>query len=268
VLGYAPVSGRRPAPMADGELLRAARPAPDGEVALICLPHAGGAASGFWQLWSALPEWIEAWAAELPGHGERLLEPPITDIGALADAISVAAAARIALPIALLGDCFGALLAYEVARRLQSMGCSPVLLFVLSFSPPDDQPLREPCHLWPDAQFLAHLARLGGTPPEVLGDEEMMELFLPSLRSDFSMLNRYNPGSVDRLDFPISVVHTVTEDENVLLLMGGWSRLTTFEVSMHGLDASRTTLATDKHLPKLVACLLRKRLARRLNPSA
>ena len=39
----------------------------------------------------------------------------------------------------------------------------------------------------PDAEFAAELDRLQGTPPDVLANRELMELFLPLLRADFAL---------------------------------------------------------------------------------
>ena len=39
-----------------------------------------------------------------------------------------------------------------------------------------------------DADFIAHLAELNGTPREVLLDTELMRVLLPQLRADFELV--------------------------------------------------------------------------------
>ena len=51
---------------------------------LICFYHAGGSASSFSGLRKFGTEHFAALAAELPGHGRRIKEPPEADIRSLA----------------------------------------------------------------------------------------------------------------------------------------------------------------------------------------
>jgi medium-chain acyl-[acyl-carrier-protein] hydrolase len=62
------------------------------QIRLYCFPYAGAGAAVFQTFAAGLPEEIEVWAANLPGHGSRLHEEPLVDlpflVGMLAQAIA------------------------------------------------------------------------------------------------------------------------------------------------------------------------------------
>ena len=72
----------------------------------------------------------------------------------------------------------------------------------------------EDIHTLPDPEFWAEIKRLGGTPDEVLQNAELMELFLPILRADFTLLETYKCQPEPPLACPISA-YCGTEDTEV-----------------------------------------------------
>src|SRR5262249_49686975 len=96
-------------------------PRPAASLRLFCFPWSGASASSYGALAASLPDWIEAIAVQLPGRGSRKDEPAQARLAPLAGQIVRAFDAELADrpgPFALFGHSFGALLAYEVARRL------------------------------------------------------------------------------------------------------------------------------------------------------
>lgn len=92
----------------------------------------------------------------------------------------------------------------------------------------------EDIHTLPDREFLAEIKKLGGTPDEVLHNEELMELFLPILRADFTLLETYKCMPEPPLAYPISA-YCGTEDTEVSEEdMVGWQEHTnsTFKLVM------------------------------------
>ena len=57
---------------------------------LVCFPHAGGAASAYFNLAQRLPQSIETYAIQYPGRENRIGEPPLLEIGAALDGITKA----------------------------------------------------------------------------------------------------------------------------------------------------------------------------------
>ena len=46
-------------------------------------------------------------------------------------------------------------------------------------------------HSLPEAEFIAELRRLNGTPDKILENPELMEIMLPLLRADFALYEKY-----------------------------------------------------------------------------
>jgi medium-chain acyl-[acyl-carrier-protein] hydrolase len=177
---------------------------------LLCLPYAGGAASVY-RLWAdALGPAIEVCPVELPGRGVRMAEPPIADLAALCDAL-IEAIARLGegVPLALFGHSMGARIGFELAVRLDGRirhlfaSASPAPGVRLRYGPDGD---ARPSSQLSDDQFLARLAELGGTPPEILADRPLMERVLPTLRADFVLSENIRIDPSARIGCPITVL--------------------------------------------------------------
>jgi medium-chain acyl-[acyl-carrier-protein] hydrolase len=125
----------------------------------------------------------------------------------LADAIVLELQPWLNIPYAVFGHSMGALLAFEWVRRLQSQGHPmPVWLFLSSRrapSIPDDSSLL---HSLSDREFLGELTRrYNGIPQEFLVNEDLMEVFLPILRADISVVESFRFQDCVPLNCPITV---------------------------------------------------------------
>jgi medium-chain acyl-[acyl-carrier-protein] hydrolase len=174
-------------------------------VRLFCFPHAGGGAVAFKDWPRKLAKDIEVCAVELPGRGRRLLEPPLVDLERIMPVLTKAILTRNETPIAFFGHSFGALVAFELARRLRSRKISLVHLFVSGQTAPHLPDPEPPMRQLPDREFIAELRRrYDGIPDEILRDEEMLGLLLPPLRADVTMKETHRYVSGPLLDCPIS----------------------------------------------------------------
>lgn len=170
------------------------RPGPFG-ARLLLLPHAGGGANTFRAWPQLLPAGIEARALQLPGRERRFGEPPLTDMAALVDACLPAIAPLLDRPYAILGHSMGACIGHALIHRLQVRGLRlPALFIAAGHDAPTHARLRPVLHALPDAEFLEALRGLGGTPPEVLANQELLDLLLPMLRADFAVIASYRPA--------------------------------------------------------------------------
>lgn len=183
---------------------------------LFCFPYAGGGASIF-RTWSFdLPEVVQVCPVQLPGREERLSEEPFSRwqelVWVLADVLNPHLDD---LPFIFFGHSMGALISFEVARRLRRRGYpQPVRLYVSGWRAPHLPDPDPPVHRLPDIEFVEELRRLEGTPELVLEHEEMMKLLLPTLRADFAMCETYSYLPEPPLACPIVAIGG-TEDNEV-----------------------------------------------------
>ena len=186
------------------------RPAPDSEVQLICLPHAGGSASFFVPFTRLLAPSVEVVGVQYPGRQDRRAEPLIDDLHELADHVSTLLVSYLerspGRPFALFGHSLGAALAFEVVRRLeQSTGPKPVGLIASGRRSPLVH-IEETVHLQDDDGLLAEMRRLSGTEMELLDDAEFLQMILPVMRGDYRAIERYRYGGDGPVRTPISVL--------------------------------------------------------------
>lgn len=187
---------------------------PSTEVPLVCLPFAGAGASFFtpWRSFSESGPPIHP--LQLPGRERRIAEEPYTDLRLAADALTPdALAVAEGGPVAVFGHCFlGAVLAFEITRRLRAHGADVVHLFISASRTPWT---RRPygAAAMNDDQFLALVQTITGYRHEAFDIPEMRELLVPVLRADFEMDETYtsDDGEVAALDVPITAIYA-TED--------------------------------------------------------
>lgn len=161
-------------------------------VTLICLPFAGGAAAVY-RGWAALlPAWIRLQTIELPGHGSRRAEPALQHWPELTDALVREAMHAVDGPFAIFGHSMGALAGLELAHALRERrGVAPVWLGASACVAPARRELAEAWLDCPRDDMITELRRLGGTPAELLGDDEFVDFVLPTLRADFHLCGTY-----------------------------------------------------------------------------
>jgi len=181
-------------------------------ITLFALPYAGGNMWSYRRLEASLPPTIKLTGIELPGRGRRSAEPLATSIDALADDVSRQLRARAGGRYALFGHSMGALLGLLTIRRLaEASQPLPEVFFVSGCEAPTKRTPRRRYALG-TREFLDMLHEMGGCPPEVLADQELLDLFEPVLRADFQAFETWPEVSGPPLDVPI-VAMRGTEDE-------------------------------------------------------
>lgn len=155
----------------------------------------------------------EVVAVELPGHGTRIAEPRATRIAPLVKQVERELRVRLdARPYALFGHSFGALVAFELARRRGALGLrAPTRLLVSGFGAPTRLEKGAPMRDLPEPELLEAIARYQGTPEEALRHRELVDLVVPILRADLEAVETYVYAPGPRLKSPIDVF--VGEDD-------------------------------------------------------
>lgn len=185
--------------------IRVVRPRPMAATRLCCFPFAGGGGAAF-AAWSGiLPEWMEVWTACLPGREGRIGEPMPSSFIELADQMARALEPLAGPALILFGHSMGAVLAYEVVRRLAARGApEPGYLMVSGHGPPWSPMDDPPSPALPDFEFAQQVhRRFGGIPPGLYAHPELFRRSMAVLRGDIRLLAEHRAGPLPRLSCPV-----------------------------------------------------------------
>ncbi|OBP13464.1 hypothetical protein A5320_18080 [Rheinheimera sp. SA_1] len=173
---------------------------------LFCFHYGGGGASAFRDWHELLPHHVEVICVQFPGRESRFPEPLISDLNEICSQIIKEIQPYLNKPFVFFGHSLGALITHHVSARLMNCGLrTPETIIVSGRSAPQDDEVyyKKITHL-PDDEFVENLKEYGGTPELILENTELMNVYVPILRSDFlvSESKERVPGKVS---FPIAV---------------------------------------------------------------
>ncbi|WP_405976475.1 thioesterase domain-containing protein [Streptomyces sp. NBC_00988] len=191
---------------------------------LYCLPYAGSSARMYAHWDGFLPASVTVKPLELAGRGARWSEPALSAMPALLDDLAGAMDEARHTPYALFGHSFGGVLAFELTRHLAERGFpAPQRLLISACLAPHEATPVETTHDLSDEEFTHRLRKLRGTPEELLENEELMELYLPTLRADYTILDHYQAPQIAPLECPVSVFHGRDDQDVPRESAGEWA---------------------------------------------
>ncbi|TDC58994.1 thioesterase [Micromonospora sp. KC207] len=185
--------------------LRPLGPANPAAVRLLCLPHAGGSATYFRPLARELSATFEVVGVQYPGRQDRRAEPALRTIGELADGVFAACGVP-DRPTVLFGHSMGAVIAFEVAQRIERADATHLLGLVCSGRRGPAVPGPDDVHRRSDAGLIQEVRELSGTSAGLLDDEEIVRMILPALRADYGAVETYRMTPGARLGCPVSIL--------------------------------------------------------------
>ncbi|MFE6774930.1 thioesterase II family protein [Streptomyces sp. NPDC057702] len=182
----------------------------DPTLRLFLFHHAGGSHLLYRGWAEEFPADWEICLVNAPGRGSLHDVGPLPSSAELVDYLVADLAPLLDGPFALFGHSMGGLVAYELTRRLASEGRRvPLWLGVSAWGAPrvpgadDGRPegadgapgggARLARHLMPDPELRDWLRSVGGTPAELLDNDELWALFAPTFRSDFAVVDTWRP---------------------------------------------------------------------------
>jgi surfactin synthase thioesterase subunit len=217
---------------ADNLWFRRYRPARNATARLVCLPHAGGSATFFVPVSAALSPGVDVVAIQYPGRQDRRAERPIDDIAVLADLIHALIRREPEMPMILFGHSMGAVIGFEVTRRLEAEKHGPLRLIVSGRRAPATY-RNETVHLRDDAGILAEVRLMAGTASSVLGDDELMRAALPALRADYRAAETYTCPPDVTVNCPITALTGDNDPKTTLDEAKAWAKQTTGPFDLH-----------------------------------
>lgn len=214
-------------PLSIGAALGARQQAPPA-LRLFCFPYAGGSARIFSGWAERLPAGMEVCPVELPGRGTRFTDPLYDRLDPLVDDLLPGVLARADVPVVLFGYSLGALVAFELGRRLAARhDVTPRQLIVCAFRAPHLPRKGIPDHTLPEPQFRERLREYNGTPEEVLADEQLMDVVGPILRADLAVPETYRHPDGARVTWPITAFAGADDPEAPPVDVAAWREETT-----------------------------------------
>jgi medium-chain acyl-[acyl-carrier-protein] hydrolase len=211
------------------------RPNPGARVRLFCFPYSGAAANIYYPWADVLPPSWEICPVQLPGRGTRMREPLQTRLAEQVEALAAGIRPYLDKPFAFFGHSMGALTSFELARHLRRTHAPlPIAMFVSGHGAPHLPDRNPPLHALPEAEFLAKLRELNGTPEEVLQHQELLQLLVPILRADFAVCETYVYQAEDPLACSIHAYAGLGDDYVNRQELEGWREQTSgaFSVRM------------------------------------
>ncbi len=224
-----------------------AKPRPNAESRLFCFPHAGAGPVVFFDWAERLGPKIECVCVQYPGRGQRLREEPYIRVEDSVREISEHFFAWLDKPFAFYGHSFGGLVAFELARQLKRLGMpGPHHLFVgASRSPHLDSP-HPPLHRLAEQEFVESVqARYGGIPATIYQDPDVLKMFLPAMRADFTAYETYKLQPDCPLNVPITAFAGADDTAVSPEWMREWALHTDAGFDMNVLPGSHFFLTTN-----------------------
>lgn len=203
------------------------------QVRLYCFAHGGAGAAAIKSLGLAAPSSMEIIAVRLPGRETRFLDDFITDLPSMVNEIAMAIKNDHHdrdEPIYLLGQCSGAVLAYEVANLIQQE--LPLQGVIVVSRPSLDQSVQIVDLSQDDESFIREVVQIGGVHPEVLAEPMLMELLIPMVRADFQLMDGYVHKPEPKLSNDLLVIRGINDPSITLEMIEGWKSYTTGNVQL------------------------------------
>lgn len=173
--------------------------------ATVIFPHAGGSATGYRRLATALAAGGDTYIVQYPQRAERLNEPAAQTVQGLARSLFVAGPWRQVAPLRLFGHSMGAVVAFEFARIAEARGAAVERLWASAAPAPvavEAKPDLPTSH----DDLLVDMADSGGTEAELLDDPEFAELLVGAMRADYAAINRYSCSPETQIKADISAL--------------------------------------------------------------
>lgn len=236
------------------------RAAASGQPTFLFFPHAGGSSLSAGRVAAALPDNVGIMAVHLPRQPSDRGGGPPRRATAAADGIANALLSHIpplrideAQALILVGNSYGALLAFETAKRLARDGIRPARLVVSGFRSPCMPAADTPLYRLPARQLSAELAaRFGMAGGDA--DDWAVSGLEHALRADLEACDTYRYASA-ALDVPIDVLRLRSDPSVSSEELQAWKRVTSASTRLIPCDGGHFFWAT--HSADLARILMR-----------
>lgn len=178
---------------------------------IIAFPFAGGNSYSYKKLFNKNDGFI---ALDYPGRGRRYKEPLLLNVKDLVDDMFERVKEQIdnCDEYVIYGHSMGALIAYLVCKKIESINIKKPNLLIVSGSRAPIFPRREKIAHLPNDEFWNKVVNFGGMPDSFDDHPDLINFYRPILRADFECIENYiyNETSA-KLSIPINVFYGAGE---------------------------------------------------------
>ncbi|PHS10321.1 MAG: thioesterase [Kordia sp.] len=164
------------------------------KIKLFCLPYAGGSVTVYYKWREYLNDYVEFIPIEYRGRGQRMKEPFYTSINeGVDDVFSIIKDQIQDGNYMFFGHSMATLFLYELGHKIKDeLLPPPIHMFLSGRTPPHFHKNYESTDEMSDKEFLLKLKNYGGTSKEFFESKELLQIFLPILRSDYKIVEDYD----------------------------------------------------------------------------
>lgn len=201
---------------------------PGSKIRLFCFHHSGGGASTYYRWLDHLSTEIELIAIQLPGRENRFSEPLATNIEDIIVNLSEGFSLYKDKPYIIFGHSLGALIGFEFVKAIIHLySMLPSQIIVSAARAPHLTYRRKSLSQLDNESLTQELKGYNGIDMNILNNNDLLSIFLPIIRKDFSLLEGYQyvrsePFSCNMLALAGSHDKTVQTEE-----IRAWSEHTT-----------------------------------------
>ncbi|WP_298422738.1 thioesterase domain-containing protein [uncultured Kordia sp.] len=180
---------------------------------LFCFPYAGGSAYAYSSWKKGLTENVNLKLIELTGRGVRIGESLYPTMEAVINDLYDKIKNDLGEHFAFFGHSMGAIIAYELALKVskeEGRIANHLFLSGRGFPKIKENDFK---HELPEDEFKEVLMNLEGTPKEVFQNPTLSKLFLPIIRSDYRLVERYIPrkNMLQSINTEVSVLSGIND---------------------------------------------------------
>jgi medium-chain acyl-[acyl-carrier-protein] hydrolase len=174
---------------------------------LFCVPYSG-ASSMIYGRWKQLfSSDITIIPLELPGRGRRFDNQLINDMEEMVlDLLpQITNNLKEGESYCVFGHSLGGLIVYELLNKIVEKSLRrPKHAFFSGINPPHRKKSELVLTKLPDDLFMEEIFKLGGTQKRLVEDQELLSLYLPIIRSDYLLYERYQPNN-NLVSYPFGI---------------------------------------------------------------
>ena len=213
---------------------------------LLLFPYAGGGTAAF-KSWEKEFLKTKLYTVLYPGREFRFAEPTIDNMENLTREIfaEMIEDFDFSTPYYLFGHSMGTKIVYELALKIKNNEYPEPKGIIISSG-------RAPCYKEPnpiydldDEKFIEGLRRYGGTPEQILNNRELLEVFLPMLRSDFTLDEEYYKNIEEKLSSDILALIGDNDEEMKLEELLKWKDFTTGKFNYETVKGNHMYITED-----------------------